>query len=152
MTLHDMKASLNSYSPAVVGLFRIVVGFLFAVHGTVTLFAWPIATGPTGTGLAAVVGTWPTWWSGLIELVTGLLVMVGLFTRSAAFIASGTMAVAYFWQHQPHALWPHANHGELAVLYCFAFFLLVFTGGGAYGLDARRPRRREQSSATSFLR
>jgi uncharacterized membrane protein YphA (DoxX/SURF4 family) len=76
----------------------------------------------------------------LLELVIGLLVMVGLFTRIAAFIASGIMAVVYFWQHQPHALWPHANHGELAVLYCFAFFLLVFTGGGAYALDAgRRP-------------
>jgi putative oxidoreductase len=149
-TSRDMNARLDSYSPAVVGLFRVVVGFLFAVHGAIALFAWPIGTGPTGMGPSAAVGTWPAGWSGLIELVTGLLVMLGLFTCSAAFIAWGTMAVAYFWQHQPHALWPHANHRELAVLYCFAFFLLVFTGGGAYGLDAGR-RRREPSSATSHL-
>ena len=143
--------SLNSYSPAVISLFRVVIGFLFAVHGAITIFAWPIGTGPAGVGPAAGVGSWPAWWSRLIELVTGLLVMVGLFTRIAAFIASGAMAVAYFWQHQPHALWPRANHGELAVLYCFAFFLLVVTGGGAYALDAGRRRRREQSSATSQL-
>jgi putative oxidoreductase len=86
------------------------------------------------------VGDWPGWWAGLIETVTGLLVMVGLFTRPAAFLASGTMAVAYFWIHQPQALWPidPANRGELAVLYCFSFFLLVFLGPGAYAIDTRR--------------
>jgi putative oxidoreductase len=136
MTSRSTQARLNSYSPTVLSLFRVVIGFLFAIHGTMTLFAWPVAMGS-----AVPVGLWPAWWSGLIELVTGLLVMVGLFTRLAAFIASGEMAVAYFWQHQPHALWPHANHGELAVLYCFAFFLLVFTGGGSFSLDAGRRRR-----------
>jgi putative oxidoreductase len=134
-----MEATLNSYSPAVLSLFRAVIGFLFAIHGSSTLFAWPIGTGHAGTDPAAPFAPWPGWWSGLIELVTGLLVMVGLFTRPAAFLASGTMAAAYFWIHEPHGLLPIKNGGELAVLYCFSFFLLVFTGEGAYALDARRP-------------
>ena len=130
----SLTTRLDSYSSAVVGLFRVVIGFLFAIHGTIGLFAWPVAMGKG----AMPFGAWPDWWSAAIELVTGVLVMIGLFTRVAAFFASGEMAVAYFWQHQPHGLWPHANHGEPAVLYCFAFFLLVFIGPGAFSLDARR--------------
>ena len=136
----NLDARLNPHSPAVLSLFRAVFGFLFAVHGAIVLFAWPVdAGGP------APVGAWPLWWAGLIEFVTGLLILVGLFTRIAALIASGTMAVAYFWQHQPHALWPlddriGGNGGELAVLYCFAFLLIAFTGPGAYALDTRRRR------------
>ena len=65
---------------------------------------------------------------GVTELVAGLLIVVGLFTRTAAFVGSGAMAVAYFWQHQPDALLPHANHGIDAVMLCFAFLLRVFTG------------------------
>ena len=77
----------------------------------------------------------------MIELVTGLLIATGLFTRAAAFIASGEMAVAYFWMHQPRSLWPigdppAGNGGILAILFCFGFFLLVFTGGGSYSIDA----------------
>ena len=67
-----------------------------------------------------------------------VLVLLGLFTRIAALIGSGAMAFAYFTEHQPKALWPIENGGELAVLYCFSFFLLVFIGGGAYALDAMR--------------
>jgi putative oxidoreductase len=73
----------------------------------------------------------------VIELVAGMLIMLGLSTRIAAFIASGTMAVAYFWQHQPLGLLPITNGGESAVLYCFGFLVLVFTGAGAYALDNR---------------
>jgi putative oxidoreductase len=117
-------------------IFRVVVSFLFMVHGTVNLFGWP-----AGAGNAAEFGTWPGWWSGLIELVTGLLIISGLLTRAAAFLASGTMAVAYFWKHQPDGLLPIQNQGESAVLYCFAFLLLVFTGGGAWALDNLRGKR-----------
>lgn len=117
-------------------VFRLVLGFLFAAHGTVKLFGWP-----PGVGDAAPIGAWPSWWAGLIELATGVLVMTGLFTRAAAFLASGTMAVAYFWRHQADALLPIQNGGESAALYCFAFLLLVFTGGGAWALDSLRPRR-----------
>lgn len=117
---------------ASVGLFvfRIVVGFLFTLHGTVKLFGWP-----AGGGKEAVFGAWPSWWAGLIEVVAGLLIVSGLFTRAAAFIASGTMAVAYFWRHQPDGLLPIQNDGESAVLYCFAFLLLVLAGGGVWALD-----------------
>ena len=70
--------------------------------------------------------------------VVGLLLLVGLVTRLAAFVGAGEMAFAYFTQHQPSALWPIENGGELAVLYCFGFLLLVFAGGGAYAVDAMR--------------
>jgi putative oxidoreductase len=126
---------LNSFTPAVLSLFRIVFGFLFTVFGTSHAFDWPIAFPKVSTG------DWPVWWAGVIEVVTGLLIMTGLFTRAAAFIASGHMAVAYFWKHQPVALWPivppemGGNGGLSAILFCFAFFLLVFTGPGAYAVD-----------------
>jgi putative oxidoreductase len=133
----NLDARLNPHSPAVLSLFRVVFGILFALHGSAILFAWPIAMGPT-----APVGAWPVWWAGIIELVTGLLITVGLFTRIAAFVASGAMAFAYFTEHLPHGFSPYAppfgNGGELSILYCFGFFLLVFTGGGAYALDSRR--------------
>lgn len=133
MTSPNLETRLATYSPAVLSLFRIVIGFLFMIHGTSIVFGWPLAQ-------TMPVGDWPGWWAGLIEFVTGLLVMLGLFTRPAAFLASGTMAVAYFWMHQPKGLWPIDPHqgGELSVLYCFAFFLLVFLGPGAYALDTRR--------------
>ncbi len=84
---------------AVLSLFRLVYGFLFAVSGSMNLFAWPIRP-----GMPVQVGAWPGWYAGLLEFVTGLLIAAGLFTRTAAFIASGVMAVAYFWMRQPHAL------------------------------------------------
>jgi putative oxidoreductase len=71
-------------------------------------------------------------------LVVGILITAGLFTRIAAFVASGEMAFAYFTQHLPNGFWPIANKGELAVLYCFSFLLLVFVGGGAFAVDAAR--------------
>jgi putative oxidoreductase len=132
-----LEARLNPYVPQALSLYRIVFGFLFAVYGANKLFAWPV---DAGRG-ALPVGAWPVWWAGLIELVAGLLIMVGLFTRTAAFVGSGAMAVAYFWQHQPDALLPHANDGIDAVMLCFAFLLLVFTGPGAYAFDSLRRRR-----------
>jgi putative oxidoreductase len=137
-----LKNRLAHYEPAVLSLFRLVYGLLFAGYGSVILFGWPIPP-----AFPVEVGAWPGWYAGLIEFVTGLLVAVGLFTRAAAFIASGNMAVAYFWMHQPKSLWPigdppAGNGGSLAILFCFAFFLLVFAGGGSYSLDALRTRRR----------
>ena len=96
------------------------------------------------------VGSWPVWWAGLIELVTGLLVAIGFATRPAAFLACGHMAVAYFWRHwpplegEPASFWPHENGGELAVLYCFAFLLILFMGPGRLSVDARRPMRTDR--------
>jgi putative oxidoreductase len=131
----NLDAKLTSFSPQVLSLFRIVFGLLYTMHATQKLFAWP--SGPQG-GPAVPMGTWPYWWAGLIEIVAGVLIMTGLVTRLAALVASGEMAFAYFSQHQPQGLWPIDNGGELAVLNCFGFFLLVFTGGGAWALDALR--------------
>jgi putative oxidoreductase len=139
----DIEARLDDYSSAVISLFRIVMGFLFTLSGTASLFGWPVNHG------TAPIGSFPYWWSGVIQLITGMLIMVGLFTRVAAFFASGEMAVAYFWQHQPHGLLPVQNGGEAAVMYCFAFFLLVFIGAGAYSLDALRQRTRSGAVQTS---
>lgn len=133
--MNSLYARLDALSPAVLSLFRVVVGLLFTVHGTMKLFGWP------GDSASAAVGAWPTWWAGIIEVVAGLLIAVGLFTRPAAFLASGTMAVAYFWMHHPQGWLPIDNKGEGAVLFCFAFLLLVFTGGGKYALDATLHRR-----------
>ncbi len=128
----QLDARLNPHAPAVLSLFRVIFGLLFLCHAVSHLFGWPAAAGP-----AAAVGSFPFWWAGLLELVTGILITIGLFTRIAAFVASGIMAFAYFTQHI-EAGFPPIVSGEAAVLYCFAFFLLVFTGGGLYALDSRR--------------
>ncbi|OBA69925.1 hypothetical protein A5641_03150 [Mycobacterium sp. 1554424.7] len=138
---NTVERRLAHYSPAVLSLFRLVYGLLFAACGSIILFAWPVHP-----AFAVEAGSWPGWYAGLIEFVTGLLIGAGLFTRAAAFIASGQMAVAYFWMHQPKALWPvgdppEGNGGLLAILFCFAFFLLVFVGGGSYSVDALRAGR-----------
>ena len=125
---------LHAHSSSALGVFRIVIGFLFMLHGTAKLFGWPA----TKSG-AVPFGTWPYWWAGVIELVVGVLVMIGLFTRLAALLGSGTMAFAYFTEHQPDGLWPIQNGGELATLYCFAFLVLAFTGGGAFAVQRRTP-------------
>ena len=136
--VQSLNQRLDRYSPAVLSLFRFVYGLLFAGFGSILLFDWPVRA-----AYPVTVGAWPGWYAGVIELVAGLLIAAGLFTRAAAFIASGQMAVAYFWKHQPRSLWPigdppGGNGGTLAVLFCFAFFLLVFTGAGSYSIDARR--------------
>jgi putative oxidoreductase len=131
-----LDARLDTYHSPVLGIFRIVIGFLFALHGTAKLFAWPASQGG-----AVPVGEWPTWWAGVIELVVGVLVMVGLFTRIAAIIGSGTMAYAYFTVHQPKGLLPIQNGGEPATLFCFAFLLIAFAGAGAFAIQGRRVRQ-----------
>ena len=132
----NLNHRLARYAPPVLSLFRLVYGLLFAACGSIVLFDWPVRP-----AFPAGVGTWPAWHAGLIEFVAGLLIATGLFTRAAAFITSGEMAVAYFWMHQPRSLWPigdppAGNGGILAILFCFGFFLLVFTGGGSYSIDA----------------
>ncbi|MGW4098168.1 DoxX family protein [Mycobacterium sp. NPDC004974] len=140
----NLDTRLGSLSPAVISLFRVAFGFLYTIHGAQKLFAWPVGMPDNAgdlVGPAVPVGTWPFWYGGLIEFVLGLLILTGLFTRIAAFIASGEMAFAYFTQHQPKGLLPIENGGELAVLYCFGFLLLAAIGGGAFALDAARSKR-----------
>ncbi len=131
----QLDARLNPHAPAVLSLFRVIVGLLFLCHGVSHTFGWIVPR-------AAPMGSFPYWWAGVIETVTGVLITLGLFTRIAAFFASGIMAFAYFTQHIKGGFWPIVNGGELAVLYCFIFFLLMFTGGGAYALDSRTRRNR----------
>ena len=119
---------LNSYSPAVLSLFRVVFGLMFLLFGTSHVFDWPIPFGvPTGS--------WPVWYAGVIEVVTGVLITLGLFTRVTAFVLSGMMAVAYFMVHAPGGFLPLVNKGELAVLYCFVFLYMAIAGGGQWSLD-----------------
>ncbi|OBB59406.1 DoxX family protein [Mycobacterium sp. 852013-51886_SCH5428379] len=135
----NFDARLASYSSPILSIFRIVFGLAFTLHGTMKMFGWPL-------GQAVPVGTWPYWWAGLIELVTGVLITIGLFTRIAAFIASGEMAVAYLWQHLPTTFWPYdqgmgGNGGEPALLYCFGFLAIAALGAGSLSVDARRRGR-----------
>ncbi|MGW0991898.1 DoxX family protein [Streptomyces sp. NPDC002520] len=140
-----MSARLNSAQHYVIGIFRIVVGLLFAAHGAASLFG--VLGGAMGTGGETVeTGAWPGWYAAVIQLVAGGLVLLGLGTRAAALAASGSMAYAYFDVHQQAALWPIQNGGELSALFCWTFFLLIFTGSGALGLDRLFNRR---STATS---
>ncbi|RST09951.1 DoxX family protein, partial [Streptomyces sp. WAC05374] len=128
-----MTARLDQARPYVLGLFRIVVGLLFLCHGAASLFG--VLGGAGGTGGTVPTGSWPGWYAAVIELVCGALVLVGLGTRAAAFLASGAMAYAYFKVHQPMALFPLKNGGELSAMYCWSLLLLVFTGPGALSLD-----------------
>ncbi|MFJ3302040.1 DoxX family protein [Streptomyces sp. NPDC086549] len=135
-----MSGRLDSAQSYVIGLFRMIVGLLFAVHGAASLFG--VLGGAVGTdGGTISAGTWPGWYAAVIQLVCGGLVLLGLGTRGAALIASGSMAYAYFDIHQKAALWPIQNGGELAALFCWTFLLLVFTGSGAFGLDRLLARR-----------
>ncbi|GAC57927.1 hypothetical protein GOHSU_27_00630 [Gordonia hirsuta DSM 44140 = NBRC 16056] len=128
-----MLTYLDRAAPWALGIFRIVLGFLFFSHGVSTLFGW--FTGPYG-GAAAEFGAWPSWWAGAIEFVAGALIMLGAGTRSAAFLGSGAMAVAYFWMHQDQGLLPIQNGGESAALFCWALLLLVFLGPGRPALSS----------------
>jgi putative oxidoreductase len=115
---------------------RMVAGVLFSVHGMQKILGW--FSSKPGPAVASQL-----WIGGLIELFAGLLIAVGLFTRGAAFLASGTMAVAYIQFHWKLQLadsqWlPVVNKGELAVIYCFLFLFIAARGPGWAALDSRR--------------
>ena len=126
----------NRYAGATLSLLRIVAGLLFILHGTSKLVNFPpFAGGP-------LPEPWTLLWVGaIIELVGGLLVLIGLFTRPTAFILSGEMAVAYWMFHAPQSTFPSNNGGEAAVLFCFIFLMLAFKGAGPWSVDASRSRR-----------
>ncbi|MEW2636522.1 DoxX family protein [Streptomyces sp. NPDC048389] len=132
MATPTLPTRLNEAQPYALGLFRAVVGLLFLCRGAASLFG--VLGGAAGGGTIAA-GTWPGWYAAVIQLVAGGLVMLGTGTRSAAFLASGSMAYAYFTAHQPEALFPLQNGGEASAMFCWAFLLLVFTGPGALALD-----------------
>lgn len=129
----------NQLREPVLSLFRMVVGLMFLLHGVASLFG--VLGGNQGTGQAVEFAAWPGWWAALIQLLCGTLVLIGLFTRIGAVLASGSMAYAYFIVHQPQALLPLNNGGELAAVYSWAFLLIAILGPGAWALDSLTRRR-----------
>jgi putative oxidoreductase len=120
-------------------LFRVVLGLLFAFHGAASLFG--IFGGNRGSGQAIPFAVWPGWWAALIQLICGVLVIVGLGTRPAALLSSGSMAYAYFVVHQPQSILPLNNGGEAAALFCWSFLMIAVLGPGRYALDGALRRR-----------
>jgi putative oxidoreductase len=126
---------LSRWQPQMLAIFRVVVALLFLQHALIKLFGFP----PEGQPGVQQVGTL-LWIGGAIELVTSLLVLVGLWTRLAAFVAAGEMAVAYFMFHSPQNFYPAINMGEAAILFCFAFLYLASAGPGPWSIDGARTR------------
>jgi putative oxidoreductase len=124
----------------VLSLLRIVAGFLFACHGAMTLFGALGGLPPEAGDIG--VGDWPFWYAGLVEFFGGGLIMLGLFTRPVALLCSGAMAYGYFTVHQPMALWPIQNLGELAILNAWVFLLIAVLGPGPWSLGALLRRLR----------
>jgi putative oxidoreductase len=116
--------------PVLLAALRIVAGLLFVSHGLVKLFGFPAGAAPGQQELLSLMGI-----GAVIELVTGTLITLGLFTRAAAFIASGEMAVAYWMFHAPASMYPAVNGGDAAILFCFVFLYLVAAGAGAFSLE-----------------
>lgn len=128
-----MATFMKSYDAQTYALMRIVAGLLFLWHGSQKLFGFP---GVLPEGVPPFV----IYVAGPIELVGGILIMVGLFTRWAAFICSGQMAAAYWMAHGTKSLFPLVNGGELAALYCFVFLFIAARGAGLWSLDAAQGR------------
>ncbi|ODT88041.1 DoxX family protein [Phenylobacterium sp. SCN 70-31] len=122
---------LATWSPRVLSILRVIAALLFMQHGLMKLFAFPGPQPGAPDPLPALLlaAAW-------IEVVGGGLIAAGLFTRAAAFLCSGQMAVAYFMAHGSQGFWPALNGGELAIMYCFVFLYLTFAGPGPWSLDA----------------
>lgn len=120
-----------TWSPRIHGILRIVTGFLFLQHGTAKLFGAPHIAMFDGLQLMSLMGL-----AGVLELVGGVLILLGLLTRPVAFILSGMMAVAYFMAHATKGPLPILNQGELAVMFSFVFLYFTVAGAGAYSVDA----------------
>lgn len=130
---------LERYSGPIYALFRIVAGLMFAAHGAQKLFGAFGGKVMTDQPMMLVAG--------IIEFVGGLMIALGFFAGIAAFLASGTMAVAYFMAHQPQGALPIQNQGELAVLYCFAFLYIAARGSGPWSIDEMRGASRRTAPA-----
>jgi putative oxidoreductase len=122
----------GAWAPRLLSVLRIVAGLQFLQHGTQKFLAIPARTA-AAPELISLLGV-----QGCLEIVGGLLIFLGLFTRPVAFILAGDMAVAYFMVHSPRNFFPAVNGGDLAILFCFVFLYLAAAGGGIWSLDARR--------------
>jgi putative oxidoreductase len=127
------------WSPRLLAALRILTALLFLEHATMKFLQFPGPLPGVGYPLPTIIVA-----AGIIEAVTGTLVLVGLFTRIAAFIASGEMAAAYFMAHFPQGFWPALNQGEMAIMFCFVFLYLAVAGAGSWSIDEiLRTRRGE---------
>jgi putative oxidoreductase len=124
-----------AWDTRLLSVLRIVAAFLFILHGTQKLFAYPVSQPRDPAALLSLMGL-----AGILEVFGGLLLLLGLFTRPVAFVLAGEMAVAYFKSHAPQAFWPILNRGELAALYCFLFLYFAAVGAGPWSMDALRSR------------
>ncbi len=123
---------LSAYRQEALAALRIMTALLFIEHGTQKFFDFPPAEQPFGD-LMNLIGV-----AGVLEIAGGVLVLIGLFTRPAAFVLCGFMAVAYFMAHAPQSFFPVNNRGDAAVLFCFVFLYLTMAGPGAFALDNNR--------------
>lgn len=127
---------LSRWQPQLLALLRIVTALLFLQHALVKLFGYPPGAPPGQFPVGSIF-----WIAGVIEIIASPLILIGLFTRPAAFIVAGEMAIAYFHTHLPRGFWPILNQGENAILFCFIFLYIAAAGAGAWSIDGeRRPR------------
>lgn len=130
-----MKALWHKLRPVALNAWRIALGFTFLTHGGQKMFGW--FGGTAVSSYTSLIGI-----AGVLEFFGGLAVMVGARTQYVAFVLSGEMAVAYFYRHvRAGGLWPWANGGELAVVYCFTFLLMATLGGGDFSVDGLLTRK-----------
>jgi putative oxidoreductase len=130
------------WAPRLLGLLRIVTALIFMAHGTQKLLGFPAPPSSGQPPLLSLFGI-----GGAMELVGGLLILLGLFTRPVAFLLAGEMAVAYWMFHAPKSFYPVLNGGDAAILYCFVFLYLVAAGPGSWSLDTLLGRRRPADTA-----
>jgi putative oxidoreductase len=133
-----IRKKATDASPYMLALFRIIVGLLFACHGAAGMFG----LFGRASGSSPAFGEWPGWWAALIQLAGGILVLLGVGTRTAAIICSGSMAYAYFTVHFSHGLLPIQNGGEPAAMFCWSFLLIATLGPGAWALRGVMASRR----------
>ena len=126
---------LEKYQPQLLAVLRIMAALLFIQHATIKLFGFPPGAMPGMQPITSLLGA-----AAIIEIITGLLILLGLWTRLAAFIAAGEMAVAYFMFHGAKNFWPAVNMGEAAILFCFVFLYIAAAGPGAWSIDGARTR------------
>ncbi len=135
-----MFKRIERFAPEILGATRILFGVMLACHGAQKLLG-AFGGAPEGTPSFII------WVAGTIELLGGALIAIGLFTRSAAFLASGLLAFAYFMAHAPKGFWPILNGGELAIVYCWLALYLAANGPGAWAIDGLRSGRTEAARA-----
>ena len=130
------SSTMERYTPYALAALRIIAALLFMEHGLMKLAHFPAAQPGAPDPLPPMLLA-----AAVIEVVAGALIALGLFTRAAAFIASGEMAVGYFIAHGSRSFWPALNQGDAAILFCFVFFFLIFSGPGALSLDGSIRKR-----------